>query len=432
MGLVADLVLREYDRRATAQDLERERARRRAALAEAAGLEELRSVAQPGGGPVDVSAPGSELSVPLPQPEYGPQERLQRSFALQQAGLDERNLAAARTDQTKLDLFVDELQRMREGLGNPQAANFLLGNDVSPFRSSGGTVYNRYGGSISDESSAVQARAGASRAQAGASRAQAGAHRAQAGAYRAQAAQRAQLARRYGAETEDQRLRNESLEEAFAQIQDPLIRADVANKREVAETERVKRRDRSTGRVEYMDAVRSPDGTFRYAPSRDESGRVVEPPADADNAPAAMRMARRAEEVFGMSPQEALRWAKGRAEQTDAGLREDITKRLINANYGTYLNNPEQLTAKVNELMEIARPGSTAEGPRAGRAFGDASTRSAFDAGATDRAGSDRSPEAQDAKARAQSEGYERLGRWVPGEGWEVLDDQGELIGYYY
>jgi hypothetical protein len=41
------------------------------------------------------------------------------------------------------------------------------------------------------------------------------------------------------------------------------------------------------------------------------------------------------------------------------------------------------------------------------------------------------SPEQQDAKSRAAEEGFSNLGKWVEGQGFEVLDENGQLIGYY-
>jgi len=36
----------------------------------------------------------------------------------------------------------------------------------------------------------------------------------------------------------------------------------------------------------------------------------------------------------------------------------------------------------------------------------------------------------EDARERAETEGYTDLGRWIPGQGWEVFKN-GRLIGYY-
>lgn len=203
------------------------------------------------------------------------------------------------------------IQRLRDELAPEQEIGaYDERADLSPVRMSGGVAYNRYDPRkpIVGESSAVDATASLRRAQAGVQPSISEKNRAAASASDAAASASEALSKLRGTQHLDAETRRQFVETLLERTRDPLLGADIANRRPVSKPERLKVQG-NDGNSYYVDATRNPDGTFTYTPSN-LGGRPAKAPAAAQQRPTALasNIQTLIDTYPGMSQQEAAEY----------------------------------------------------------------------------------------------------------------------------
>jgi hypothetical protein len=274
------------------------------------------------------TAPGtlrddSGLSVNLPAaPQFGPEQQAELDLVMQTLGLNARDLAASRESEARTQGLLEALPQLETA---EQKANVVNKLDVSPIRMSAGVAYDRFNRDqpIVDESSAIEALAD----------------------YRTQkAGETAARLKALSGVLEDEQT-------------DPLLAADIANKRTVAKTDRIKVQ-RENGDIVYMDAIRQPDGTFR----------IVTPTAGAEPLrvpPASPGSAEKDARFFAEALNIPLKDAALLVKRSKLNLKTDspenawakLVKSVSTMSYGRYARDPQKLYEKSAELWSVLQPG---------------------------------------------------------------------------
>jgi len=365
------------------------------------------------------TTPGA-LNTMLPQPHFTAGDQVELSSALAKMGINEKDMAAARRQ--------DELMRAAQALDTPaQQADALNNKSVAPVHMSGGVAYNTY-----DPANPVLAESPA----------------------------QAALARSRQAQASNREMRNRALAGVLDNPDtSPMVGADVANSNTVSRPQRVKVRLQN-GTSAYMDAVRQPDGSVQYSPARDQGGQPLRVPP---SSPGALE---KDAQFLHDALHIPLKEATNRAYDMRRFLKTDrpeeswskLTKYVSGLRYGTYARDPQRLYEKTAELWHVMMPGVPiprqatldaqygGQGDQGGQGqpttpASNSGAQAALQAGAGGAdsvrppggQGQDRGQDVghEDARRRAIAEGYNNLGSWIEGKGFEVYDDNGKLIGYY-
>lgn len=333
--------------------------------------------------------------------DNSPEVRAMRmALLMNDLGLDPSKFSDSRMTDTRREALLAAL----EELDAEQRANAANKLDVSSTRSDGGRLYNRFGGAefldIAPDVRALADKRGAEEDAAAA------------------------LAAERRASTADTNLRLQALEGVLPELS-PLQTADAANKNTLNKRgERVKVRQKD-GTERFYEAIPQPGGTFRYVPIEDDAGAPIESEPSPGEGTALAKDTQLISELLDIPPNEAIMFKlqTGRKPPTEAW--SDLIGRLVSKSYGV-TPKPEKLREEAAKIWKVMRPGvpipeTTPENAPAGAPGGEAPP-----------AGTESPEQQQDARERATAEGYTNLGNWVPGKGFEVFDDSGNLIGYYY
>ncbi len=207
-----------------------------------------------------------------------------------------------------------------------------------------------------------------------------------------------------------EQFRNRAVEDILSEPINPLIAADIANRRTVGTPQRVKVRLKD-GSEKVMNATPNLKGGFDYTEATAGGEPLVSAPGGTDGQTPLQKDTAFIAETLKMQPNEALLFKLWSARKSPAEAWADLVARTVSANK---YDDADAIREKATALWAVARPGQPvpvgASGPSAQTDDG----------------------QAQDAKARAAAEGYSNLGQWVPGKGVEVLDNSGRVIGHYY
>lgn len=318
-------------------------------------------------------------------------------IGLREAGIDPSSIMATRDTELRRGAVED---LYRGGQLSPHAyVDALGGKEVSPFRFSANGVGNRYTGDYTQtdagsaltekrrlEGLAAEARAGNSDALADYNRARAG----------------------------GEQFRNQVIEDILSEPNNPLVAADIVNKRAVAKPQRVKVNRRDGSQV-YYDAVPNIQGGFDYSPAGTAPGDPLVSEPGGDDGTALQQDTRFIADTLGIPANQALLWKLQAVRKAPQEAWADLISRLTTARK---YDPPEKIRERAEQLWAIARPGEPV--PSAATAGGQG--------GGLDPAGD----EEQDAVRRAEAEGYSNFGRYIPGKGLEILDESGAVIGHYY
>ena len=205
---------------------------------------------------------------------------------------------------------------------------------------------------------------------------------------------------------------------------DPLISADVANDKSVADTQRVKVQQKD-GTEAFYDARLNVDGSFSYTPATGKSGEPlrIKPSASGDGRTSLQKDTAFIQEIFGIDATEALKLKLELKSKSPEEAYSALVVKLATANFGRLARDSEKLKTAAAKVWQVSRPGVPV--PVDGdNIISDAVKRVPV---ADDTSGSTQ----EEARNRAGADGYSNLGNWIDGKGWEVLDDSGQLIGHY-
>jgi len=304
--------------------------------------------------------------------------------------LNKRTIAFDPVKNVRAQALDELLPELQDPL---QKANVINSLDVSPYAANSGAVFNRFGGGITDESSAVEALANQRNATAGMTN-----------------------------------LRADALEE-YLQIPElnPLIKLDAANQQSTFKPARVKVRLKD-GKEQHFNAVPNLKGGFDYEPVNDAEGApLISEPAPGGGSTALQSDTKFISDTLGMSANEALLMKLQNRQKAPQAVREDIVARVLSAN--RYADETE-IQDKAKQVWTIMRPGEPIppEQPAATPIVAP-QKKQKIPPGAIEE-DLDDADDQEDARERAETEGYTDLGRWIPGQGWEVFKN-GRLIGYY-
>lgn len=318
--------------------------------------------------------------------------------ALQAEGIDPTKLLTARNQERQA---ADTARLWAEGrLTDDQYLDALGGRSTAPYTFGAGYAGNKYTGdqrlNATGEALATQRRAAAvaSLASAGNSDALADYNRARGHA---------------------ERFRNQAIEDILEEPTNPLLAADIVNRKTVAKPQRVKVHMRD-GREQLMDAIPNQAGGFDYVPAQTTAGEPVISEPGGEDGTALQKDTAFIAQTLGIEPSAALRYKLQSARKAPEEAWAELVGRLVSAHKYA---KPEQLDQKAREIWALMRPGEPVPAGTASAAGG---------AAAVDPAGD----EEAEAVRRAEAEGYSNFGRWVPGRGLEILDDSGTVIGHYY
>ena len=205
---------------------------------------------------------------------------------------------------------------------------------------------------------------------------------------------------------------------------DPLISADVANDKSVADTQRVKVQQKD-GTEAFYDARLNIDGSFSYTPATGKSGEPlrIKPSASGDGRTSLQKDTAFIQDIFGIDATEALKLKLELKTKSPEEAYSALVVKLATANFGRLARDSEKLKTAAAKVWQVSRPGVPV--PVDGdNIISDAVKRVPV---ADDTSGSTQ----EEARNRAGADGYSNLGNWIDGKGWEVLDDSGQLIGHY-
>jgi hypothetical protein len=268
---------------------------------------------------------------------------LAQGATLQQAGLDPQKLAQARLEMLRGNLLAENADRLAPA-ARVNAANKL---DVSPVRAEGGVFYDRFDPQVPFIGMSEPAAALADQRWA---------------ASRANDAQ----ARLRGTQADAAGLRLTALRDVLANPGlNPLVGADVANSRTVSTPQRVK--VKSPDGDQYYDAVRRPDGGFDYMPVTDPAGKPLQVPAsESDPRTALQKDTAFIADTLNLAPEQAILWKLQSRPQSDQQLSDEIALRLLSGDPAAArlaTRDPEQFTARVEQVFKAVRPGVAVPAP---------------------------------------------------------------------
>lgn len=333
-----------------------------------------------------------------------------------------RSDAAANLDNFR----TDELTALIAQISEPALrANIINKLDASGARVSDGVVYDRFGGA--DQPVGVTP-VGDSRIGLADERSET--ERRQQAAIEAQVRQRT-------AGADEREFRLNVLQEALAAIDDPLLRADIANSKKAFNTQRVTVH-KPDGSKTYVDAYLQPNGRYDYADAEMDGAPLTVPPSAAGPI---QKDADYLETALGLSKRAAARLALSIRTTLKTKSPEDAWAELVDSvrteAFGRHGRNPGDMYERAATVWQVMFPETPIPADAALRSnLGiEPGAASAVQADAADSASQSAfSPDRAESEARrrAENEGYTNTGAWVQGRGLEVFDEQGKLIGYYY
>lgn len=319
-------------------------------------------------------------------------------------------LRAAGVDATGISEQVAKAQRFRalleaaRDLPAAQRVDALNQKGVDPYRANESGVLNRYTGDLA-VSDASKALAEQRRAAVLASEAAAG---------NSDAAAALSRARTAGVDRQ-----NAVIESVLGETQDPLLKLDVVTGKKLSNPTLVRVRRKDGGEALY-NAVPNLNGGFDYSPAIAGGDPLVAAPGgESDGRTALQRDTAFIADTLKLSEEDALRWKLLSKRKAPGEAWAELVGRVTSAHK---YDPPEKIREDAEALWAIARPGEPVP-------VGSPAQRGAGPGPAPEETGS---PEADDARARAQAEGYSNFGSYVPGKGLEVKDATGRVIGHYY
>lgn len=318
-------------------------------------------------------------------------------IGLREAGVDPSAIMATRDTELRRGA-VEGLYR--GGQLSPHAyVDALGGKEVSPYRFSANGVGNRYTGDYTqtDAGSALTEK-----------------RRLEGLAAEARAGNSDALAEYNRARASGEGFRNQVIEDILSEPNNPLVAADIVNKRTVAKPQRVKvnRRD---GTQVYYDARPNLQGGFDYSLAGTAPGEPIVSAAGGDDGTPLQRDTAFIAQTLNIPPNQALLWKLQTGRKNPGEAWADLINRLTTSRK---YDPPEKIRERAEQLWAIARPNEPVP-----TNAGDGSQGGGIDPAGT---------EETDAMDRARAEGFENFGRYIPGKGIEVLDESGAVIGHYY
>lgn len=200
---------------------------------------------------------------------------------------------------------------------------------------------------------------------------------------------------------------------------DPLLGADIANKNTISKPTRIKVRQKD-GQDVFFDEFRTATGT-RVERVEDANGRPLRvPPTAGSGLTTSQRDVSDLVKTFGITRKEAWNIKLALKRKDPKAAWGALVNTVLKLNFGRYARDPETLQKKTEEIWQVANPGVPV--PQQGPVQPSGTVNA------------DTSPAAEpqvDARQRALAEGFINLGNWIEGQGLEVFDENGSLIGYY-
>jgi hypothetical protein len=204
-----------------------------------------------------------------------------------------------------------------------QQAAVYTGHDVSPYRISGGTGYNRYTGTMK-ATPIGQATIDLKGEQQNTEQAKQGAYGALETLRGAQTTTEGAKQGLYGARTQDLKFRAKTIQEFNNNPDaDPLLKLDAINRKPLFKGDKVKVL-RGDGSTVYMDRTLNLKGGYDFAPAQDAAGAdlVVPPSGVGEKTYQYQAMMQDAMNQFDITPDEAFQYATG-SQQTRDKLDRD-------------------------------------------------------------------------------------------------------------
>lgn len=170
-------------------------------------------------------------------------------------------------------------------------------------------------------------------------------------------------ARYHGALAAEQESRRKVIEEALsAPNANPLLRVDIANKKDVFKPTLVKVRQ-ANGKDVYMNQTPTLGGTYTFEPALDDAGNPLQAAPSATAAgggPTSLQKdAAFMSRVLGIPLADAvqqLRTLKGKAPEEAWAA---TVRQVAQMSYGRYARDPKKLYEKSSEIWQVARPGES-------------------------------------------------------------------------
>lgn len=279
-------------------------------------------------------------------------EAVRQAGALKEAGVDAGDVLG--------NWKLATLQRYfgSPELSNDQRVTALTGQDISPYRVSGATGYNRFTGSMSptplgeadiawkhEQAQSEIARQRATDALTN---------------LRGQQSQ-TELARqgKLGAEQTDQSVRTQALQDFFNNSNNPLLKADAANKKSLFKGDKIKVK-MPDGTAAYYNRTLKADGTYDYSPAQDAAGEPIRVPSQEfkDEAGTAhQKEARDLAQSFGIPYEEALGITMSDGATRSMAISKLIKARQARKAAGGTVENPayQQARNAINKGADAAK-----------------------------------------------------------------------------
>ncbi|MEJ1355746.1 MAG: hypothetical protein RPU39_13795 [Candidatus Sedimenticola sp. (ex Thyasira tokunagai)] len=320
MGLVADLIKKNLLAGQQAEEERKQREARERALA----LTELDALTSRTPPQTTLTDPDG-LSVNLPDARFTPRDALSRSFALADAGLDEKAMEESRALSLRNKALQSVMSSFEDGAVDPQYADFVNKKSVAPGGSAGGVVFNKYAPEegVQDESSAIRSLA----------------------AFRDE-------------KTAELRSRGEALAALLESPElHPLLKADIANSRDTHKPERVKVR-RQDGSESYMNAIPNISGGFDYVDAVDDDSEPLVPSGkEGINDSAEAFNIRNRAKILGISEQDALTTIIHSKTKRPEDAWPDFVKLVSKSPSTGYGRRTGKVKEEAAKLFNVAFPG---------------------------------------------------------------------------
>lgn len=249
-------------------------------------------------------------------------ESLRRAVLLHALGVNPAQAASA----SNTDIRSRALREVLPQLAPTQQVNAANKLDVSPVRSSGGIVFNRFTGDFT-QSDALDALAEQRHAAAGLSTAMAG----------------------------DVNFRAKALEDLLSIPTSPVLAADIINKKGVSKPTIVKVR-RKDGSEQLFNATRNQQGGYDYSPATADGTTplIAEPdPTGSDSTPLQKDTAFIVQ-TLKIPPNEALLYKLQSKRKDAAQAWSDLVSRLVSAQK---YDDPADIQQKAEQVWAVMRPG---------------------------------------------------------------------------
>lgn len=285
-------------------------------------LLELQAVSRTPSSPLESE---TGLNLDLPRATFSPANRADLTLALADVGLNEGALTDAREQEARTATYLDVAEAIKRGdLSGKTLALGDLANKkkVAPVEVDGGVAFNRYATEqpITGQSPDVTA-----------------------------------LARKREAEAAAEEARLAALQDVLAAPDvNPVLKADVANKRAIGKPQRVKVR-RQDGSEVYMDARPNLQGGWDYSPATDGQSPLRVPVSGGDGRTALQKDTQFIADTLNIQPEKALLFKLQSKGKSDKALWEEIVLRVQSSQKWA---DTDEVQQRASELWSIVRPES--------------------------------------------------------------------------